>query len=250
MTPLTQSTIDAYDPAGTQAIYTATAPYVRNAASICPGVDLTAVPVVGRGALITSDVVARAYHNRGSVGSSYTFVDRDGASHVRTQVEIGPLIDEDLVLARLNQPLPATVTPWRIPPANLAAYCDNEQLYSFRVAYTGGHRLSLGGFDASKSIFRQTEIVANNAHWIEAVGGDSGGIYFMVVGNEPMALAPAKNLAEQGTAMYTHATVAAMMRFAPDLRVADLHLTQFNPSPPVLPPPADTSRIFINKPKR
>ncbi len=256
-TPLTLSTQADYDPNGTPEIYSSEAPYVRNANTILPGVDLTAIPVIGRGMLIAPDVVARAWHNRGSAGQTYMFVEQDGTTHQRTQIDFSDQLGDDLVLARLDSPLPPVIKPMRIVPANLAQYSEDERLWAYRVTYNGGHRLSLGDFESSLSgarriFYVQERIPDTDAHWLEAISGDSGGANFVVIGGEPFAIAGTTNTAEVGTAIdCLECTVirSSVFEFAPDATTAQLWPTDLNPEgQPVIPTP-DKSTIFIRPPR-
>ena len=256
-TPLTLSTQADYNPSGTPEIYSSESPFVRNADIILPGVDLTAIPIVGRGMLIAPDVVARAWHNRGSIGQSYTFVEQDGTTHQRTQIDFSDQLGGDLVLARLDSPLPPAIRPMRIVPGNLEQYSEGERLWSYRVTYNGGHRLSLGDFDPSLSgarrlFYVQEEIPATNGHWREAISGDSGGANFVVINGEPFAIAGTTNTAEVGTAIdcFECGVIrSAVFKFAPDVTTAQLWPTDLNPEGrPTIPTP-DKSTIFIRPPR-
>ena len=252
-TPLTLSTQSGYNPNGTQEIYSSEAPYVRNANIILPGVDLTAIPAVGRGMLIAPDVVARAWHNRGSAGQTYTFVEADGTTHQRTQIEFSERLGDDLVLARLDSPLPDTIKPMRIVPGNLGQYSEGERLWSYRATYTGGHRLSLGDFDPAlnenrRHLYDQNEIPGNNAHWLEADGGDSGGANFALLNGEPFAIAGTWDILERGTAVSClgcRSLQGELLAFSPEIQTMQLWPTDLNPEgQPVIPSP-DNSTIFI-----
>ena len=252
-TALTLSTQAGYNPSGTPEIYSSESPFVRNANSILPGVDLTSIPVVGRGMLIAPDAVVRAWHNRGSEGQSYTFVEADGTTHQRTQIEFSEQLGDDLVLVRLDSPLPPAIKPMRIVPGNLAQYSEGERLWSYRAVYTGGHRLSLGDFDPSLDdnrahLYDQNEISGNGNHWLEAASGDSGGANFVVINGEPFAVAGTWDIRERGTAVSCLSCGFLRRRvfaFATGIQTVNLWPTALNPNGRPTVPTPNESTIFI-----
>lgn len=245
---LTLASQAGYDPNGTPEIYSSTSPYARNMSSILPGVDLTSVPVVGRGMLIAPDVVVRAYHNRSSIGSSYTFVAADGTPHVRTQIELSDKIGEDGVLARLDSPLPSTITPARVLSPKVHEYSLGESVWAYRVAYAAGHRLVLGelGPVSDSGRFKITEITGQGTHWDAPVGGDSGGANFIVCEGAPLALGGTWNTSSEGTFIGDRSFANVLRSFSSDIQAADFWNTDLNPNgrPQIKTP--DKSITFLN----
>lgn len=186
--------------------------------TILPGVDLTSIPRNGRGILVSSDVIWRAWHNRGGVGSSYTFVDNSGNLHFAKALSFSPKLGGDGVLVKIKWvdgtgatiPAPAEITPALVPPADLNCLLENRtNLAGYRVEYTGGHRLTAGSyffteqpttalFDLNQSFDLPSDV------WCEGIPGDSGGAMFLVVHGQVVAMGGAWNVAEQGTAIIRH----------------------------------------------
>lgn len=186
--------------------------------TILPGVDLTCIPRDGRGILVAPDVVWRAWHNKGGVGSSYTFVDNFGNTYKAKALSFSPKIGGDGVLVKIKWvdgtgatiPAPLEIEPALVPPADFPCLLGRRtNLAGYRVEYTGGHRLTAGSyffketsgsavFDLDQSFDLPSDI------WCEAIGGDSGGAMFVVVNGKVVAMGGAWNVLEQGTAILRH----------------------------------------------
>jgi hypothetical protein len=255
MNALAIASRQGYDPNGTNLIYTSENPYVRNANSILPGVDLTAIPVAGRGALISPTTVVRAWHNGStSSGENYTFIDSNGVTHQRTQTGRSEKIGQDLVLHELDSALPPEIKPMRIAGDQLTQYVGgSSDAYCYRVTYTSAHRLSLGKFSVidqpseGSRLIDQDEILSVNSHWVEAVGGDSGGAIFMVVDGEAIAISATLNTLESGTSISAHNS--RIDSFDNTVKRYDFYSSAYNETPPVQPPRSDDSTTYIHRKK-
>lgn len=248
MNLLAQASQVGYDPSGTPEIYTSQNPFVRNTSSILPGVDLTSIPVVGRGILISPTTVMRAWHNgQSQTGEPYTFVEQDGTVHTRTQISRSDQLGQDLVVHVLDQPLPPSINPMQIFPSTLPQYLGDVRPYCYRVTYTNQHVLSLGDFvvetDSAGTRIDQDEITGNN-HWVEAVGGDSGGAIFLVLDGIPFALAATLNVGEEGSASHIHSHLLTSEYGAISF---DLRRSIYNSTPPEPQGEGDQSTIFIRR---
>lgn len=247
MNLLAQASQQGYEPNGTPEIYTSENPYVRNTSSILPGVDLTAIPAVGRGILISPTTVVRAFHNGSSnTGAPYTFVEQDGTVHTRTQISRSDQIGDDLVLHKLDSPLPASIKPMRIPPNRLDDYLGDVLPWCYRVTYAVQHVLSLGSFTVGFGIIDQNEI-PGNPHWIEAINGDSGGGLFMVLGDEPIALAAVTSGSSTGTPSSLSSNCNEICQFDPTIQLFELRRSPFNETPPEPQGEGDKTTIFLNR---
>lgn len=199
---------EALDESGEVAIYSSTGPYVRETGTILPGINLTCVPVGGRGILVSPDTVLRAWHNRGSTTGTYTFVDNTNTVHTVSGSLFSAQLGGDLVFHKLANPLPSTVSPALIPPSDFEDYFSmdvnevKEAMRGFRVEYTEGHRLTVGYVNLLTANFDINESSdLPSGLWSEAISGDSGGAMFMVIDGQIVALAGTWNTAEAGTSV-------------------------------------------------
>lgn len=170
--------------------------------NLLPGIDLTFIGD-NRAAAITPREIAQAWHTRGAVGRTVTFTDRNGVQHQRTITETSQQLGDDLVIQRLNEDLPDTITPAKVFPDDvedyfsLATFTETVGFVAYRA-----NRLSAGSFFFNRGLWDLQN--TGEPSWIEAVSGDSGSTAFVVVHNQPVVQGGKWNDAEQCTAVHNH----------------------------------------------
>lgn len=68
------------------------------------------------GTLITPDIIATTNHWPPGIGTQYTYAEPDGTLHVRTVTHRRQIGQTDLMIARLDSPLPASIIPMPLFP--------------------------------------------------------------------------------------------------------------------------------------
>jgi len=228
---LRQASLANYDPDGSPLIYLTENPFVRNADTILPGVDLSATSRTGIGTLVAPDVMISAFHardnNRFNIGI-INFVDSDNVNHERRVVDFSDQIGDDLILVRFDEPLPASVIPWRI-----GIFTEEMgSLFGHRRVRTEPDRISTGNVRIlpGRTLFDLDRSAEFPQHYVGPMIGDSGGGIFIVLNGEPLLLGPTFNAGEQGTAGGLH--VEEILAYEPSIEFFDLSTFE----PPAPPP--------------
>lgn len=160
--------------------------YTRNQ-TLWTGVDLSCVPAASSGILVTPDIVIGAAHN--PMGGTIYFVDASNQTYVRNVIVGGIVIlDTDLYIARLSEPLQINIIPAKVLP--LSAYSGgtvNFTLPAFShrrvlVAFTNQFRTlriaNMMGLLLNMAVLKAT---AFESWYSPLISGDSGCACFMII---------------------------------------------------------------------
>lgn len=166
--------------------------YIRNPNRVAPAINLTALSPwnssLGNkkaGTAITPRNYVLAKHYHIPVDATIRFVELDGTVHDRTVVHTEQ-VNYDLQIGRLDEDLPAAITPASIPPANLADYFLMEGFYVVEATvafYTDQEeKLLIGCLNWITNANIDINESANYAaFWETPISGDSGSPVFIVV---------------------------------------------------------------------
>lgn len=178
--------------------------FARNASSWLWDVDLTAISPSNvasgpyrAGVAVTPKHVLYARHYPLAAGDIIRFVTADDQLVSRTVIATaslaGDFFQNDIGVASLASDLPATITPVKVPPANLESYLPNigPGLVAFGTNAIG-ERASVRGWlrvsDDSVVFASYTTDQQYHPFYENYISGDSGSPVFMLVNTEPVLL--------------------------------------------------------------
>lgn len=159
-------------------------------------VDITCIPIrigsIGFGCLISpSFILAAAHTGQPGIGAVVTFIDSNGSVVTRTVIAVTIISGTDILVSRLNSPVPAGVTPAKIlPAAGIAKTITGAVVCGL---HQDGH---LSVYDLGSLSTPTTKYAAYpnsqygfRSRWGEPiVGGDSGYPVMGVVGSSVVAV--------------------------------------------------------------
>jgi len=191
----------------------ATSTYIRNTDRWCADIDLTSVSVWTSSSyapaphdpdnarcatLITPNTFIAAWHfsyfPQISPGDTFRFVGSDNIVYTRTVAENMVQIGTDLCVGILDSDLPDTITPAKVPPANIADY--------FSPAISGSNRVAAASLDQQdhatlrdlyllntlNANFSQSTDPIRSLYYESLITGDSSHPGFFIINGEMVVL--------------------------------------------------------------
>ena len=151
-------------------------------------------PSIG-GALISSNVVAFAWHNRPAIGSQVRWLGSNGTVYLRTITATARVGTGDACVALVDSPLPSVVVPVKVLAADyttrlITAGPRGTQLPAITInknlqASVQEHIETAYGYD----MFRSPLIASRAPYYYLPISGDSGSPVLFVVGSQLVLIA-------------------------------------------------------------
>ena len=178
--------LEYYAAIGTSTVVFNTNCWARNIDISC----MSAAPSQRPATLITRKHFICAEHFHLNAGGVYSFVDRDGNVYKATVSRLCRIGDTDMMVGEFYQPLPESIVPAKILPADYGRYLgmgrkipalhsDSEKKTAVADIYT---------IDGSYIYARVPDSEMRRAYYEHVVGGDSGHPRFLVFGDEVVLL--------------------------------------------------------------